>query len=131
MTFSCQTPCLLASVNFGCGASRSSNIAADRLTVPSAASEVLLHNGEPLYGPPLAPACFIPKMRQTAVVIDQAGNIWSINNWRLDFDIDTVGRNPGGDDIITRRPCCAADEPSPLVFGDRPRFITAKIASLT
>jgi hypothetical protein len=47
--------------------------------LPSAASEVLLHNGEPLNGPPPAPACFMPMMRQTAVVIDQAGNIWSIN----------------------------------------------------
>ena len=69
-------------------------------TVPSAGSEVLLHNGEPLYGPPPAPPCFIPMMRQTAVVIDQAGNIWSINNWKPDFDIDTVGGNPGGDGII-------------------------------
>lgn len=69
-------------------------------TVPSAGSEVLLHNSEPLYGPPPAPPCFIPMMRQTAVVIDQAGNIWSINNWKPDFDIDTAGGNPGGDGII-------------------------------
>ena len=69
-------------------------------TVPSAGSEVLLRNGEPLYGPPPALPCFIPMMRQTAVVIDQAGNIWSINNWKPDFDIDTVGGNPGGDGII-------------------------------
>ena len=69
-------------------------------TVPSAGSEVLLHNGEPLYGPPPAPACLIPMMRQTAVVIDQAGNIWSINNWKPDFDTDTQGGNPGGDGII-------------------------------
>ena len=69
-------------------------------TVPSAGSEVLLHNGEPLYGAPPAPPCFIPMMRQTAVVIDQAGNIWSVNNWKPDFDIDTVGGNPGGDGII-------------------------------
>ena len=69
-------------------------------TVPSAGSEVLLHNGEPLYGALPAPPCFIPMMRQTAVVIDQAGNIWSINNWKPDFDIDTVGGNPGGDGSI-------------------------------
>ena len=49
---------------------------------------MLLHNGDPLYGPG-APPSFIPMMRQTAVVIDQAGNIWSINNWKPDFDIDT------------------------------------------
>jgi streptogramin lyase len=67
-------------------------------TVPSAGSEVLLHNGDPLYGPG-APPSFIPMMRQTAVVIDQAGNIWSINNWKPDFDID-IASNPGGDGII-------------------------------
>jgi hypothetical protein len=71
-------------------------------TVPSAGSEVLLHNGVPLYslGQPPGPPCFIPMMRQTAVVIDQAGNIWSVNNWKPDFDIDTAGGNPGGDGII-------------------------------
>ena len=68
-------------------------------TVPSAGSEVLLHNGQPLYGPPPAPPSFIPMMRQTAVVIDQAGNIWSLNNWKPDFDIDAAS-NPGGDGII-------------------------------
>ena len=67
-------------------------------TVPTAGSEVLLHNGDPLYGPG-ATASFIPTMRQTALVIDQAGNIWSINNWKPDFDID-VASNPGGDGII-------------------------------
>jgi hypothetical protein len=66
--------------------------------VPSAGSEVLLHNGDPLYGPG-APPSFIPMMRQTAVVIDQAGNIWSINNWKPDIDID-FGGNPGGDGIV-------------------------------
>ena len=68
-------------------------------TVPSAGSEVLLHNGERLYGPE-GPPCFIPMMRQTALGIDQAGNIWSLNNWKPDFDIDTIGQNPGGDGII-------------------------------
>ena len=67
-------------------------------TVPSAGSEVLLHNGDPLYGPG-APSSFIPMMRQTAVVIDQAGNIWSVNNWKPDVDID-FGGNPGGDGIV-------------------------------
>jgi hypothetical protein len=68
-------------------------------TVPTAGSEVLLHNGEPLYGPQ-GPSSFIPMMRQTALGIDQAGNIWSLNNWKPDFDIDTIGQNPGGDGII-------------------------------
>ncbi len=71
-------------------------------TVPTAGSEVLLHNGMPLYGygQPPGPPCFIPMMRQTALGIDQAGNIWSINNWKPDFGIDTLGGNPGGDGII-------------------------------
>ena len=34
------------------------------------------------------------------VLIDQAGNIWSINNWKPDIDIDAIGGNPGGDGII-------------------------------
>jgi len=68
-------------------------------TVPTAGSEVLLHNGGPLYGPQ-GPSSFIPMMRQTALGIDQAGNIWSLNNWKPDFDIDTIGQNPGGDGII-------------------------------
>jgi hypothetical protein len=67
-------------------------------TVPTAGSEVLLHNGTPLYGPGEPPS-FIPMMRQTGVVIDQAGNIWSLNNWKPDFDID-ASSNPGGDGII-------------------------------
>jgi hypothetical protein len=46
------------------------------------------------------PPCFIPAMRCTDVNIDQAGNLWSVNNWKPDFDIDTVGENPGGDGII-------------------------------
>jgi streptogramin lyase len=69
-------------------------------TLPSAGSQVLLHNGTPLYGPPPAPPSFIPMMRQTALGIDQAGNIWSLNNWKPDFTIDSVGGNPGGDGII-------------------------------
>ena len=67
-------------------------------TVPSAGSQVLLHNGDPLYGQGASPS-FIPMMRQTAVVIDQAGNIWSVNNWKPDVDID-FGGNPGGDGIV-------------------------------
>ena len=67
-------------------------------TVPTAGSEVLLHNEDPLYGQGEPPS-FIPMMRQTSVVIDQAGNIWSLNNWKPDFDID-ASSNPGGDGII-------------------------------
>lgn len=68
-------------------------------TVPSAGSQVLLHNGQPLYGPPPAPPSFAPMMRQTNVVIDQAGNVWSLNNWKPDFDIE-VCCNPGGDAVV-------------------------------
>ena len=67
-------------------------------TVPSAGSQVLLHNGEPLYGPG-GPPSFAPIMRQTNAVIDQAGNIWTINNYKPSFDIDALS-NPGGDGII-------------------------------
>src|SRR5438552_6160528 len=71
-------------------------------TVPTAGSEVLLHNGVPLYGygQPLGPLSFIPMMRCTEVNIDQAGNLWFINNWKPDFYIDTIGGNPDGDGII-------------------------------
>jgi hypothetical protein len=65
---------------------------------PSAGSQVLLHNGDPLYGPG-APPSFAPMTRQTSSVIDQAGNIWTINNYKPDFTVDAVA-NPGGDGIL-------------------------------
>ena len=74
-------------------------------TVHSAGSEVLLHNGDPLYGAG-APPSFAPMMRQTGAVIDQAGNVWSINNWKPDFDID-IALNPGGDGIVIFCRACA------------------------
>ncbi len=67
-------------------------------TVPSAGSQVLLYNGDPLYGPG-APPCFSPLMRLTQVMIDQAGNVWALNNWKPDFDIDLLS-NPGGDGAV-------------------------------
>ncbi len=77
-------------------------------TLPSAGSQVLLHNSDPtksdpLYGP-AGPACYSPLMRQTNCLIDQAGNVWALNNWKPSFDIDmpvppTVG-NPGGDGVV-------------------------------
>jgi streptogramin lyase len=67
-------------------------------TVHSAGEQVLLHNGDPLYGPGADPS-YAPMMRQTASQIDEAGNIWSINNWKPDFDVDATS-NPGGDGII-------------------------------
>src|SRR5262249_32407866 len=67
-------------------------------TVPSAGSQVLLHDGEPLYGPN-GPPSFAPMMRQTNVDIDRAGNLWTVNNWKPDFENDILF-NPGGDGIV-------------------------------
>jgi hypothetical protein len=67
-------------------------------TVPSAGSQVLLHNGDPLYGPGADPS-YIPMMRTTGVVIDRAGNIWTANNWKPNYDID-ITSNPGGDGVV-------------------------------
>ena len=68
-------------------------------TLPSAGSPVTLHNGDPLYGPG-KPPCYIPMLRTTGVNIDAAGNVWTCNNWKPDFDNDTVGGNPGGDGML-------------------------------
>lgn len=66
-------------------------------TLPTAGEQVLLPTGEPLYGPG-RPPCYSPLMRLTSCVIDQAGNVWALNNWKPDFDLDMV--NPGGDGIV-------------------------------
>lgn len=74
-------------------------------TLPSAGEQVLLANREPLYGAG-QPACLIPMMRTTGVTVDAAGNLWSCNNWKPDFDTDTgdpdndIPGNPGGDGIL-------------------------------
>jgi streptogramin lyase len=67
-------------------------------TLPSAGSPVLLHNGDPLYGPGMPPS-YVPMMRLTNVLIDRAGNAWALNNWKPDFDEDR-STNPGGDGIV-------------------------------
>ncbi len=67
-------------------------------TLPSEGTQVLLPNGDPLYGPG-APPSFMPMMRQTSVQIDAAGNLWAINNWKPRFDVDVLA-NPGGDGIV-------------------------------
>jgi hypothetical protein len=33
------------------------------------------------------------------ITIDPYGNVWTINNWKLDFDID-ITSNPGGDGMV-------------------------------
>ncbi len=67
-------------------------------TVPSAGSQVLLHDGNPLYGRG-APPSFAPMMRQTSCRVDAAGNMWTLNNWKPNFDVDLL-KNPGGDGAI-------------------------------
>jgi hypothetical protein len=71
-------------------------------TLPTGGSPVLLHNGDPLYGPGSTIECYSPLMRQTNCVIDQAGNVWAINNWKPDFNTDFPPNtgNPGGDGIV-------------------------------
>lgn len=56
-------------------------------TLPSAGEQVLLHDGTPLYSAGAAP-CYIPMMRTTGVNVDQAGNVWTCNNWKPNFDVD-------------------------------------------
>lgn len=70
-------------------------------TLPSAGDPVLLANGEPLYGAGAEP-CYSPLMRATSCVIDAAGNVWVVNNWKPDFDtdFDPSSGNPGGDGVV-------------------------------
>ncbi|HEY4263563.1 MAG TPA: hypothetical protein VGM98_25595 [Schlesneria sp.] len=69
-------------------------------TLPSAGSQVLLHDGTPVYGAG-GPPSFTPLMRLTNCVIDQAGNLWALNNWKPNFDYDAKPNgNPGGDGIV-------------------------------
>jgi sugar lactone lactonase YvrE len=73
--------------------------------LPTAGDPVLLANGDPLYGPN-QPPCTTPMMRTTGVTVDAAGNVWSCNNWKPDFVVDTgdpksgTEGNPGGDGIL-------------------------------
>jgi hypothetical protein len=69
-------------------------------TLPSAGEPVTLWDGSNLYrdGTP----CYSPLMRMTSVTIDQAGNIWAVNNWKPRFgtDFEPGHGNPGGDGIV-------------------------------
>ena len=75
-------------------------------TLHSAGSQVLLHDGTPLYGAGKHHPCFSPLMRQTSCNIDRAGNLWVMNNWKPDWETDTApggdkdNANPGGDGIV-------------------------------
>ena len=76
-------------------------------TLPSAGSQVLLNNGQPLYGAGNPPS-FKPMMRLTSAQVDMAGNVWVTNNWKPSgvIDVGTPGDpdnrvgNPGGDGIV-------------------------------
>lgn len=70
-------------------------------TLPSAGCPVLLNSGEPLYGAG-SPPSFTPLTRMTNCCIDQAGNVWAVNNWKPNFDIAAAPKvgNPGGDGIV-------------------------------
>jgi hypothetical protein len=70
-------------------------------TLKSGGAPVRLHNGELLYGAGSEP-CYTPFMRSTSCQIDQAGNVWVVNNWKPDFGSDFSPRfgNPGGDGIV-------------------------------
>jgi hypothetical protein len=67
-------------------------------TLPSAGAPVMLNDNTPLYG--TGTECFTPMMRTTGATVDAAGNVWTCNNWKPDFDNDTIGGNPGGDGIL-------------------------------
>jgi len=78
-------------------------------TLPTAGAEVTLPNGQPLYGGDQGSSechspspCYSPLMRMTSVIIDQAGNVWAVNNWKPNFDIDASPEcgNPGGDGVV-------------------------------
>jgi sugar lactone lactonase YvrE len=74
-------------------------------TLPSAGSQVLLNNGQPLYPPPNPPS-YKPLMRLTNAQTDMAGNVWVTNNWKPSVVVDIGGipadpnGNPGGDGIV-------------------------------
>jgi hypothetical protein len=63
----------------------------DPVTLPN--GEVLMDEGKP---------CTSPLMRMTSVTLDQAGNIWAVNNWKPWFgsDFEPCNGDPGGDGIV-------------------------------
>lgn len=69
-------------------------------TLPSAGDPVLLPNGDPLYTD--GTECYTPFMRATSCQVDQAGNVWVVNNWKPRFrtDWEPNDGNPGGDGIV-------------------------------
>ena len=66
-------------------------------TVKSGGDQVLMANGEPLYGYSGVPS-YNPIMRQTGINVDCAGNVWVCNNWKPSLINDI--RNPGADGVV-------------------------------
>lgn len=69
-------------------------------TLPSAGEPVLLRNGDPVYKD--GTECYTPLMRATSCQVDQAGNVWVVNNWKPRFATDFPPNhgNPGGDGLV-------------------------------
>ncbi|HEU0299427.1 MAG TPA: hypothetical protein VFR37_08240, partial [Longimicrobium sp.] len=69
-------------------------------TLPSAGQPVLLANGDPVYRD--GTECYSPMMRCTSCQIDQAGNVWVVNNWKPRFKtaFEPNEGNPGGDGVV-------------------------------
>jgi hypothetical protein len=70
-------------------------------TLPSAGQPVLLPNGNPVYDKD-GTECYSPMMRCTSCQIDQAGNVWVVNNWKPRFEtaFEPNHGNPGGDGVV-------------------------------
>ena len=81
-------------------------------TVKTENDQVLLHDGTPLYGKN-APPSFEPLQRMTNTMVDSAGNLWCINNFKNDFVVD-LAVNPGGDGIVIFVGLAAPTQPSKL-----------------
>lgn len=69
-------------------------------TLPSGGDPVLLADGQPVYTD--GTVCTSPLMRATSCQIDQAGNVWVVNNWKPRFATDFPPKhgNPGGDGVV-------------------------------
>lgn len=67
-------------------------------SLPSGGDEVRLHSGKPI-NYPFKIKSYKPLMRLTAVLIDMAGNVWAINNWKADAFLNAKS-NPGGDGVV-------------------------------
>jgi streptogramin lyase len=69
-------------------------------TLRTGGAPVTLPGGDVLYSDGMP--CYTPFMRATSCQIDQAGNVWVVNNWKPGFasDFDPQAGDPGGDGIV-------------------------------